>query len=104
MSRSGRDDFVWMKAVGVSMESRFEAGIGDGDIMAVELTGFAQPGDVVVAEINGEYTVKRLKHHAHGLYLVPANDAYPIRKVQRSDTFRVVGRVRFSIHDFRKAA
>lgn len=86
------------------MKSRMEAGIDDGDILAVKQTGFAEPGDVVIAEVNGEYTIKRLKHHAHGLYLVPANEDYPIRRVERTDTFKVWAVVEHVIHRMRRAA
>lgn len=95
---------AFVKASGLSMQSKLEAGIDDGDMLAVKLTGFAEPGDVVIAQINGEFTVKRLKHHTHGLYLVPANENYPIRRVDRTDDFRVWAVVSHVIHRMRKAA
>lgn len=101
---AGSDDVVYCRASGLSMKSKMEAGIDDGDILAVQQTGFANPGDVVIAEVNGEYTVKRLRHHSHGLYLVPANEDYPIRRVERTDSFRVWGLVRYVIHRMRRAA
>ena len=95
---------AFVKASRLSMQSKLEAGIDDGDMLAVKLTGFAEPGDVVIAQINGEFTVKRLKHHTHGLYLVPANENYPIRRVDRTDDFRVWAVVSHVIHRMRKAA
>lgn len=95
---------AFVKASGLSMQSKLEAGIDDGDMLAVKLTGFAEPGDVVIAQVNGEFTVKRLKHHTHGLYLVPANENYPIRRVDRTDDFRVWAVVSHVIHRMRKAA
>lgn len=100
----GTNDIVYCRASGLSMKSRQEIGIDDNDIIAVQPTGFARPGDVVIAEVNGEYTIKRLKHHAHGLYLVPANEDYPIRRIERTDAFRVWGRVHYVIHKMRRAA
>ncbi len=100
----GNGETVFIRATGLSMQSRFEAGINDGDLLAVKLTGFARPGDVVVAQVNGEFTVKRLKSHSHGLYLVPANDAYPIRRVERRDDFRIWAVVSHVIHKLRRAA
>lgn len=102
--RGGQDTIVYCRASGLSMKSKLEAGIDDGDILAVHRTGFAAPGDVVIAEINGEYTIKRLKHHSHGLYLVPANEDYPIRRVDRTDSFSVWAVVSHVIHRMRKAA
>lgn len=100
----GMDHVVYIKASGLSMKTKDENRIDDGDILVVRRSDSAQPGDVVIAEINGEFTVKRLKNHAHGLYLVPANDDYPIREVVRSDTFAVWGVVVFVIHKFERRA
>ena len=74
--------------------------IRHGDLLVVERTEHARCGDVVVAEINGEFTVKRLKRHSHGLYLVPANDAYPVQAVRRQDDFRIWAKVKHVIHSF----
>lgn len=101
---SGHDETVFVRATGLSMQSKYEAGIDDGDMLAVKLTGFAEPGDVVIAQVNGEFTVKRLKRHAHGLYLVPANEDYPLRRVSRQDDFRVWAVVSYVIHKLRRAA
>lgn len=100
----GHGETVFIRATGLSMQSRFEAGINDGDILAVKLTGFAQPGDVVVASVNGEFTIKRMKNNVRGLYLVPANENYPIRRVERQDDFRVWAVVSHVIHKLRRAA
>ncbi|MEQ1643747.1 MAG: S24 family peptidase, partial [Pyrinomonadaceae bacterium] len=97
-------NIVFVRATGLSMKAKMEAGIDDGDILAVERTGFARPGDVVVAEINGEFTIKRLKHHHNGLYLVPANTDYPICRVTRTDSFSVWAVVSYVVHKMRRAA
>ncbi len=102
--RGGHDHVVYVRATGLSMKAKFEAGIDDGDILAVKRTGFAEPGDVVIAEVNGEFTIKRLRRHSHGLYLVPANDDYPIRRVERTDSFSVWAVVDYVIHKVKRAA
>lgn len=102
--RGGQDQVIYVRAVGLSMRSKHEAGIDDGDILAVHRTGMAKPGDVVIAEVNGEFTIKRLKHHSHGLYLVPANEDYPIRRIDRADTFSVWAVVSYVIHKMKRAA
>jgi DNA polymerase V len=102
--REGRDHVLYVRAYGLSMKSKDENRIDDGDLLVVHRTGAAEPGDVVIAEVNGEFTIKRLKRHSHGLYLVPANDAYPIRRVDRSDDFRVWAVVTHNIHRFRRLA
>lgn len=92
---------IYGRANGDSMR---DAGICDGDIIVIERTETARPDDIVVAEVNGEFTVKRIRQHTHGLYLVPANDDYPIRRVERSDTFGIWGIVRGVVRKFRRAA
>jgi len=102
--REGRENVLYVRAFGLSMKAKNENGIDDGDLLVVHRTGMAEPGDVVIAEVNGEFTIKRLKKHAHGLYLVPANEAYPVRQVHASDKFAVWAVVTHVIHAFKKAA
>ena len=92
-------DIAFLRVSGDSMQ---EANILDGDLLVVERTETARAGEVVIAEVNGEFTVKRLKEHTHGLYLVPANDQYPVRQVHAHDTFRVWAIVTFVIHQFHR--
>ena len=97
--RNGARSVGYLRVIGDSMiESRIE----DGDLLTIEPADSAKAGDVVVVEINGEYTVKRLSQHSHGLYLVPANDRYPIRKIHRYDQFRVLAIVKSVIHRFQR--
>ncbi len=100
----GVEETVFIKATGMSMESRLEAGIFDGDVLAVKITGFARPGDVVVAQVNGEFTIKRLQNYNRGLYLGPANEEYPTRLVKGNDNFRIWAVVSHVIHKMRRAA
>lgn len=95
--RRGSEQIAYIRVYGDSMEN---VNIYEGDLLVVRRTEGASAGDVVIAEINGEYTVKRLSQHSHGLYLVPANDKYPIRKVTRSDTFSIWAVVTHVIHRF----
>lgn len=95
--RSGSEAVGFVRVFGDSM---VDNKINHGDLLVVEKTEHARSGDVVIAEVNGEFTVKRLKQHSHGLYLVPANDAYPIRQVKRTDNFTVWAKVKHVIHSF----
>jgi len=77
-------------ALRVSGESMQNAGILDGDIIVAEKTPAVQNGEIVVAMIDDEATVKRIfREHDH-IRLQPENDAYePII----SDDVSVLGRV-----------
>ncbi len=60
----------------VKGESMIEAGILDGDLVVVRQQPEAQSGEIVVAVIDGEATVKRLVRRADRLLLEAANPAY----------------------------
>lgn len=59
----------------VSGDSMTGAGIGDGDLLVVDRAITAQHGDIVVAEVDGGFTVKELRTRPV-LQLVPHNTAY----------------------------
>ncbi|MEI2804524.1 MAG: S24 family peptidase [Albidovulum sp.] len=63
--------------VPVTGDSMIEAGIRPGDRVVVERDVPARPGDVVVAVIDGELTLKTLAVEDGEAVLVPANSAYP---------------------------
>lgn len=102
--REGRDHIVYCRAFGLSMKSRMEVGIDDGDLLAVVRSGFAEVGDIVIAEINGEFTIKRLAHRRENFWLVPANENYPAMKIRDTDAFQVWAVVDTVIHKCRRRA
>lgn len=62
-----------MRVAGHSMT---EAGIVDGDIVVVSRAAEARPGDIVVALVAGDRTMKRLRRSGNRLWLVPEADGY----------------------------
>jgi repressor LexA len=76
----------------VEGESMRDAGIRDGDLIAVHRTPVAENGQIVVARIEDEITVKRLRVEADRLLLLPANpDFEPIVVTARSGSFAIEG-------------
>ncbi len=57
-------------------ESMLGAGIGDGDILVVDRSERARNGDIIIAAIDGEFTVKRLEKLGERVRLLPENEAY----------------------------
>jgi repressor LexA len=58
-------------------DSMIKVGIFDGDLLAVHKTNDAREGQIIVARIEDEVTVKRLERpNAHTVHLLPENDAY----------------------------
>ena len=84
-------------ALHVRGDSMIGAHIEDGDIVVVERTPVAENGQIVVAMIDEEATVKRFyKEHGH-FRLQPENDAYAPIIV---DELVVLGRVKFVIRQY----
>ncbi len=62
----------------VSGESMKDAGIMAGDMVLVDRSQTAREGDIVIAEVDGEWTIKYLRKSQGISYLEPANDAFPL--------------------------
>ena len=62
----------------VKGDSMIEAGIHEGDFLVVEKGRHANPGEVVVAIVDNEFTVKYLDKERNEFVLKPANKAYPV--------------------------
>lgn len=60
----------------VKGDSMIEEGIMEGDLVLVERRGNPRDGDIVIAEIDGGWTMKYFKRNASGAYLEPANKDY----------------------------
>jgi len=66
----------------VKGESMIEAGIMPGDTVIVKKGAPAKPGDIVVAIVDNEFTVKYLEQDKSGFYLRPGNKAFPMIRAQ----------------------
>jgi repressor LexA len=78
----------------VQGDSMMDAGILDGDLLAVHSTRVASNGDIVVARIEEEVTVKRLRRtgQKHVVELLPENPDYkPIRVDLREQALTIEG-------------
>lgn len=60
----------------VKGDSMIEAGIMPGDLVLVERVETAKPGDIIIAQIDSEYTLKYLRRKGKKFYLEPANKKY----------------------------
>ncbi len=77
--------------VRVKGDSMLDAGIHDGDLLVVEQQPNANVGEIVVAIVDNEFTVKYLDREKGGFVLKPANKAYPvIRPRGRLEIFGVM--------------
>ena len=77
--------------VKVKGDSMIDAGIHEGDMLVVEVQQNANVGEIVVAIVDNEFTVKYLEKEKGGFVLKPANKAYPvIRPRGRLEIFGVM--------------
>lgn len=77
----------------VKGDSMIQAGILEGDYLLVKPQPGAEEGEIVIALLNGEATVKRFEKKGERILLHSANPAYrPIEVTPRSGDFRIVGK------------
>lgn len=83
-----------------------EAGICNGDIAVIDRDSEAYDGDIIVAYINNEFTIKRLdlsEYHEGYIILRPANPEFaPIRVKSGRDDFKVWGVVIMTIKKWKR--
>ena len=60
----------------VSGDSMIEAGIMTGDLVLLDRSKEAKDGDIVIAEVDGAWTMKYLKKNGKSVMLLPANKKY----------------------------
>ena len=83
------------RAVGESMRG---AGIHDGDVLAVDRSMEPRDGDIVVACVEGEFTVKRLRQGIDSVALVAENAAFEPIVVRDQEALRIWGVVVAVLH------
>lgn len=64
--------------INVKGDSMIDAGIMPGDTVVVEKRGPASVGDMVIAIVDNEFTLKKLGNEKGKFVLLPANPAYPV--------------------------
>ena len=77
-----KPDFL-LKVRGMSMR---DAGIMDGDLLAVQKAKEAKNGQIVVARLGDEVTVKRFRRGRHGIELIPENPDFETIVVSPDET------------------
>ena len=73
----------------VKGDSMIDAHIYDGDMVVVKPTKQAQNNEIIVANLEGETTIKRLKKIGNRFLLKPENESYPIIR----GPFEIIGKV-----------
>ncbi len=87
---TGSGETFLLKVQGDSMR---DAHIVDGDLVLVKVQREALPGEIVVAMVDDEVTVKRFQTDRKTVVLRPENEAFAPIRVGREQRFRILGKV-----------
>jgi DNA polymerase V len=83
-------------------ESMTGVGIFPGDVLVVKRGAEPRSGDVVIAALDGEFTVKRYVRRGRQAWLVPENEAYPSIEILPGHELVIYGVVSHALHTFRR--
>jgi len=81
-------------ALRVQGDSMIGAGIFEGDLVIVSPEDKGKNGDIIVAMLDDEVTVKRLKKTANEIQLVPENNNYKPIIVTGKSNFSIIGKIK----------
>ncbi|MGK9477880.1 transcriptional repressor LexA [Melioribacter sp. OK-6-Me] len=74
-------------------DSMINAGILEGDLVIIQPQREAQNGDIIVALLHDEATMKRFHVENNKIYLIPENDNYEPIVVDNPEEFTIIGKV-----------
>ncbi len=83
----------------INGDSMINSGIHDKDLIIVDKSLTPKPGDIVIAMIDGEFTVKRFSMKNNQLYLKAENQNYPDFNFEDHNDIQIWGVVIYSIHN-----
>ena len=83
----------------VSGDSMIGAGIKPGDLVLIEKGRQARHGDIVIAEVDNEWTIKTFEIHQGKIVLVPANPKY--QTIRPKESLNIAGVVTAVIRKYR---
>jgi len=84
----------------VKGDSMINAGIFDGDLMVIDRSLEVKSNSIIVAVINGEFTVKKIIKKNNKTYLIPDNKKYSPILLDSNMDFQIWGVVTHAIHHF----
>ena len=82
----------------VNGNSMINAGIHNNDLLIVDRSINANPGHVVIAVLDGEFTLKRLIKNNNSYYLKAESADYPMIDLHRYENVQIWGVAIYSIH------
>jgi DNA polymerase V len=92
-----KDTTFFAKVKGHSMKN---VGIFDGDLLVIDKSLEPQDGKIAICQIDGEFTIKRIKKEENVFWLIAENEDYKPIKVTPENDFIIWGIVTNSIKTF----
>ena len=92
-----KDTTFFAKVKGHSMKN---VGINDGDLLIIDKSLEPQNNKIAVCQVDGEFTVKRIKIEENIVWLIAENEDYPPIKVTPENDFMIWGIVVHCIKSF----
>lgn len=92
-----KDTTFFARVKGHSMKN---AGIYDGDLLVIDKSLAPQDGKIAICQIDGEFTVKRIKIEKEIVWLIAENEEYKPIKVTPENELMIWGIVIHSIKSF----
>ena len=86
--------------VRVEGDSMVGAGIRDGDLLVVDRSLRPAVGEIIIACVDGEFTVKTYRRDKNGIRLEPANPDYTTIRLRPGQELDYFGKVTACIHRF----
>jgi len=86
--------------VKIKGDSMIDASIHDGDIVIVDRSKQAKIGDIVLASIDGEFTIKILAKHLSQPRLLPANEKFQPIVINENMQFEIWGVITGAVRKF----
>lgn len=88
--------------VRVEGDSMVGRGIRDRDLLVVDRSLRPADGDVIIASVDGDFTVKTFRKDKDGIRLEPANSDFPVIRLKSGSELDYFGKVTAVIHKFGK--
>jgi DNA polymerase V len=82
----------------VKGDSMIDIGIYEGDALLIDRSIEPRHGNIVLAVLNNDFTVKRLHRRGGVIKLVPENPRYPTIVVKEEEEFSIWGVVTYNLH------
>lgn len=88
--------FVWAEG-----NSMINDHICDGDLLVIDRSFKPGKNSILMCYLDGDFTIKKVSKIGKDFYLIPSNPAFEPKKIDEGSDFRLWGRVRFAIHEYK---